>query len=222
MHTGYKVKGDDKRAAYEVAIGDGNRKKQGIIYITHNLDYQGFKYLPDKEGYSLLVVLADPQGRELYGAYVPLQSLKQGESNYLYTTGTKEGPGSFPFPQEPQKPLFAPQLAFVPNLQKERSGEVMYQIWALAPGGERPTERIFGAGKAAIGEPFRAGDYQLSVKEVRYWVAMNVRYEPGKPIVLTSLWVGLTGMIITTLGRMLRRGSPVKVRDAVGSLQTDS
>jgi len=33
---------------------------------------------------------------------------------------------------------------------------------------------------------------------------MIVRYEPGKPIVLTSLWVGLAGMIITTAGRMMR------------------
>ncbi len=33
---------------------------------------------------------------------------------------------------------------------------------------------------------------------------MNVRYEPGKPIVLASLWVGFAGMLITTIGRMMR------------------
>jgi hypothetical protein len=45
----------------------------------------------------------------------------------------------------------------------------------------------------------------LSVKEIRYWAGMRVAYEPGKPVVLTSLWIGLAGMIITTIGRMFRR-----------------
>ena len=39
MHTGYKVKGDDKRAAYEVSIGDEISKKQGVIYTTHKLSH---------------------------------------------------------------------------------------------------------------------------------------------------------------------------------------
>jgi hypothetical protein len=55
------------------------------------------------------------------------------------------------------------------------------------------------------------GRYYLEAKEVRYWVGMNVRYEPGKPIVLTSLWVGLGGMILTFIGRMRRSRFEEKV-----------
>ena len=66
-------------------------------------------------------------------------------------------------------------------------------------------DKPLAEGKAAIGAKFDAGDYTLSVKEVRYWVGMNVRHDPGKPIVLSSLWVGFAGMVITFIGR-LRRG----------------
>jgi hypothetical protein len=205
MHTKYKVEGDDKRAAYEVAVGEGISKKKGILYITKNFDYNGFNYLPDKEGYSVLTVLYDKQGRELFGAYVPLQSIKQKNNTYLYTTGTKEDPGNFPFPQAPEKTLLALQLAYRPSALKEREGEVFYQVWPLATGEVRPAEKMIAEGKAAVGDRFDAGDYYLSVKEVRYWVSMRVNYEPGQPIVLGSLWVGLGGMVITFIGR-LRRG----------------
>jgi hypothetical protein len=45
---------------------------------------------------------------------------------------------------------------------------------------------------------------------------MNVRYEPGKPIVLTSLWVALGGLIITFIGRMQKR----KHRSAISDQQS--
>jgi cytochrome c biogenesis protein ResB len=204
MHKGYKVDGADKQVAYEVAVGEGRSKKQGIIYITHKLDHNGFGYFRDKEGYSVLIILYDKRGREIYGAYVPLQSLKQKGDKYLYTTGTKDGPGSFPFPQDPLKPLFALQAAYHPSFLKERAGEAVLQVWRLDKADDGRTKPI-AEGRTAIGKKIKAGDYYLSVKEVRYWVGMSVRYEPGKPIVLTSLWVGLSGMIITFIGRM-RKG----------------
>ena len=55
-----------------------------------------------------------------------------------------------------------------------------------------------------LGEKFKFGNYELFVPEVRYWVAISVSNNPGKPFVLASLCMGLTGMIITTVGRMLR------------------
>jgi cytochrome c biogenesis protein ResB len=201
MHTGYKVDNADKRAAYEIRVGVGNSNKQGIIYITKNLDYNGFTYLPDQEGYSLLIMLYDKHGRALYGGYIPLQSLKQKDGAFLYTTGTKGGPGTFQFPQNPLKPLFELQVIYFPSVIKERAGEVLVHVWSLAGTDGRGAKSIT-EGKAAIGNKIRAGDYSLSAMEVRYWTRTNVRYEPGKPIVLTSLWAGLAGMVITTIGRM--------------------
>jgi cytochrome c biogenesis protein ResB len=203
MHRDYKVSGEDKRAAYEVAVGDGPLKKQGIIYITHNLDYRGFTYFPDKEGYSLLTIMADKSGKELYGAVFPLQSLgnKDG-SQYYYSTGTKEGPAGMLFPQGELKPLYDLQVAFFPSKLKDRDGEVAFEVRPLPAEGATRAEKPFAAKKVAVGAPFDIGQHLVSVKEIRYWVGMKVSYEPGQPIVLSSLWMGLAGMVISTIGRM--------------------
>jgi cytochrome c biogenesis protein ResB len=206
MHTGYRVGSEDKRAAYEIEVGERGSKKRGVIYITQSLDHKGFTYFNEKEGYSLLIMLYDGQGRELYGAHVPLQSLKQKDKSYLYTTGTKQGPGSFPFPQEPLQPFMDLQIGYKPSRLKERGGEAFFQVWRrgeeTVPG---QREKPLAEGKAAMGERFKTGDHYLEAKEVRYWVGMRVRYEPGKPIVLTSLWVGLGGVVLTFIGRLRKR-----------------
>jgi len=203
MHRDYKVSGEDKRAAYEIVVGEGITKKQGIIYITRSLEHNGFSYFNDREGYSLLVLLSDRHGNEFYGAHVPLQSLRQKDESYLYATGTKAGPSSFAFPQPPAKPLFALQTVYLPSKLTERGGEVFFRLWPLHKVNDE-ADKPLAEGKAAIGAKFDAGDYTLSVKEVRYWVGMNVRHDPGKPIVLSSLWVGFAGMVITFMGRLRR------------------
>lgn len=209
MHLGYKVAGEDKRAAYEVAVGEGGDKKQGIIYITHKLTHKGFDYFNDKEGYSLLVTLSNKQRQDLYGAHLPLQSILQKDGSYLYTTGYKEGglakADAILFPVPPEKPRFAMQMVYQPSKLKERGGDVALLLFAIDEKGMLKSDKPVAEGKASIGEQIAAGEYVLSAKEVRYWVGMLVRYEPGKPIVLASLWVGLAGMIITTIGRM-RKG----------------
>lgn len=227
MHAGYKVDGVDKRAAYEIAVGEGSQKKQEIIYVTKHLDHKGFRYFNDKEGYSVLTILYDRQGRELYGAHVPLQSLRQKDGSYLYTTGTKEGPELLAFPQNPLSPLFGLQVVYWPSKLKEREGEAYFRAWPLdkksatkarsVPNTSDGTgikedvkhsEKPFAEGRAAVGDWFSAGEYNLSVKEIRYWVSMKVAYEPGQPIVLASMWGGLSGMIITFAGRMRKKNQP--------------
>lgn len=209
MHSGYKVGGDDKRAAYEIEVGEGGSKKKGIIFITHKLSHRGFDYFNDREGYSLLVTLADKQGKVLYGAHLPLQSIPQGAEGFRYSTGYKEGSminaGPVPFPAPPETPRMALQLGYVPAKLQERGGEVQFQLYPHNTTDNPQFDKPLAAGKVPIGQPFTAGEYVLTAKEVRYWVGMQVRYEPGKPIVLASLWVGLAGMLITTIGRMTRR-----------------
>jgi hypothetical protein len=190
-----------------VIVGEGALKKQGIVYITHPLVYRGFGYYNDKEGYSLLLILYDREGNELYGAHIPLQSLKQKDDSYRYTTGTREGPGSFAYPQDPQEPLYALQVAYLPTQFKERAGNAVLQVWPFTQEHPKQGDKPIAAGKVRVGERFKVGDHSLLVAEVRYWVAMSVRYEPGKPIVLASLWMGLAGMITTFIGRMMKRSA---------------
>lgn len=201
MHTGYKVDGSDKRVAYEVLIGDGNQKTKGILYATHNMDFNGIKYFPDREGYSVQVDLYGKQSELLYGAIIPLQSFKQQNGDYKYTTGTKDGPENIPYPQNPMSPVLGLQVSYSPSKLEERGGDALFQVWKIKQDGT-PEEKFSAEGKAAIGSKFYTGEYSLSVSEVRYWTAMNVRYEPGQPVILTSLWVGLAGMVITTFGRI--------------------
>lgn len=203
MHAGYKIGSVDKKVAYEVVVGEGDSKKNGIVYITKHLEYRDVKYFRDKEGFSILTLLLDKQGNTKYGIHIPLQSLKQQDGRYFYTSGTKEGPGSFPFPLDRMKPLIGLQVAYSPSQLKERSGDVAFQVWQLQADGA-PDEKQVTAGRAAVGARFNAGEYDISVSEVRYWAAMAVRYEPGQPLVLASLWVGLAGMIITTGARIVK------------------
>lgn len=206
MHKDYTVAGDDKMAAYEISVGEGDLKKQGVIYVTHSLDNNGFSYFNDREGHSLLVILYDKQGRELYGAHVPLQSLKQKNDAYLYTTGTKNGPGALPFPQKPLQPLFNLQASYVPDKKMDRTGEVEWKLWPLTQEDTHQSKKLIAVDKAMLGRRIKVGEYYLLAKEARYWVVMSVRYDPGKPVVLLSLWIGLSGMIITFFGRMGKKG----------------
>jgi hypothetical protein len=205
MYTRYKVDGKDKRAAYQISVGEGLSKKEGIIYLTKNLEYRGYKYLPDKEGYSVLTILYDKSGKELYGAYLPLQSLRQNDKSYLYTTGSIKGPGIVPFPQAPEKPLFFLNAGYRPDPQKERAGEAMFQVWPFDQNGIKGSEMPIATGRAPVAAKADVGEFKLSAKEIRYWVAMNVRYEPGQPIVLASMWVGLFGIVLTTVARLYKK-----------------
>ncbi|AJE02476.1 cytochrome c biogenesis protein ResB [Geobacter pickeringii] len=214
MHAGYTVGGEDKRAAYEVAVGEEGDRSRGIIYITHKLTHRGFDYFNDREGYSLLVTLADREGRELYGAHLPLQSIRQSNNSYYYTTGYKDGgtvkAGAILFPYPPEKPRFALQASYRPSPLKERGGEVWFQLFPLDKGGGVQGGAPVAEGRGGVGDRIAVGDYILSAREVRYWVVMQVRHEPGKPVVLTSLWVALGGMLLTTVGRMTRRSGSAK------------
>jgi hypothetical protein len=202
MWRGYKVDNSDMRAAYEIAVGEGSSKTQGVIYITKNLGHDGFRYFPDKEGYSLLVVLYDKKGKELYGAYVPLQSLKQKDGTFLYTTGTKDGPGSFSFPQGPARPQMDLLVAYQPSSLRERTGKVFFRVSPVHSAGSKQEQKVLAEGTSVVGAKFPVGVYHLSAKQVRYWAAMNVRYDPGLPIVLTSFWAALGGLVTTFIGRM--------------------
>lgn len=204
LHTHYTVNDADKGVANQVLVGEEDAKKEGFIYITNHMNYNGFRYFRHKDGFSVLIVLYDERGRERYGAYVPLQSFKQKEGTYLYASGTAMRRGSFPFPQDPSKPLFNLQISYYPDSRKERAGHVDFQVGPYRAEHPVAGEKIIAKGSAAIGEKFQAGNYFLSVNEIRYWAGMNIRYDPGLLIILSSFWIGLGGMILTTIIRLVK------------------
>jgi hypothetical protein len=103
-------------------------------------------------------------------------------------------------------------VAYRPDKKTERMGDIYFDVYPVAQKGIKMPEKPLVAGKVGVGASFDAGVAKLAVKEIRYWTAMTVRYEPGKPIVLTSLWVGLFGITLTTLARMFKKQKPIAVR----------
>lgn len=203
LHAGYRQDGKDKRVGYEVEMSDGTDRKRDIIYVTKYFAFKGTKYFRDKEGYSLLVTLADGGGTELYGAFIPLQSYRVGDDLFRYAMGTKEKETGTMFPVA-ENPLFNLQMEYIPVENVERSGSVTAKIVPYSIGNGLKPANILAQGTWPIGAIFSAGDFQLCAKEVRYWTSMRVTFEPGQPVILASLWTGLAGMIITTAARMIR------------------
>lgn len=209
MHTGYKIGKEDKRAAYEIAVGEKHNRKQGIVYITNKLTHNGVDYFNEKEGYAIQLSLSDRDGKELYTIFVPLQSQVVRKGVYRYFTGRKEDSGLkkelIPFPLPPERARYALEMEYFQGERVEdRSGGVQYAVYGLDGSGQPDRTKALAEGKSPIGKPFTVGEHLINAKEVRFWVGMLVRYEPGKPVIMTCLWVALSGMILTTIGRMLR------------------
>ncbi|MBK5275275.1 MAG: hypothetical protein JJE30_09525 [Desulfuromonadales bacterium] len=210
MHTDYKVGNEDKRAAYEIEVGEQGDKKDGFIYITHKLSHHGVDYFNDRQGYSLLVTLGDKAGRELYGGFIPLQSVQRSDKSYIYVSGYKEGDkvvaSASNFPVEPEQPKFGLKVALSKPKLDDRSGDVEFSVYRLSGKKADGSEKPYLVVNKPLNQVVVFDEFQLAAREVRYWVGMSVRYEPGKPIVLFSLCMGLAGMIITTAGRIFRKG----------------
>lgn len=208
LHLSHFAEGRDWGAAYEIAVGeDVQQGRKKIIYVNHPLKYKGFEFYRDKEGFSPLFVLRDRWGRVLYGAYAPLQSIMQKDGTYLYRSGSAIAPGSFNFPEDPQLPtIFRLQTTYYPDQKKKRAGEVFFQVWQSSPGHITKGGKELFKGKAALGERVKAGDFFLSMEEVRYWTSMNVNYHPGLVIIFSSFWIVCGGAILTIIFKMAKVG----------------
>jgi hypothetical protein len=158
-------------------------------------------------------VLSDKQGREIYGGFLALQSLRAKEDGaYIYTVGTKDGATVINFPPEPNTPIVAMNIAYRPDKKAERTGDIYFDVYPVTKQDAKVSEKPLVSGKVNVGASFDTGAVKLAAKEIRYWSAMTVRYEPGKPIVLTSLWVSLFGVTLTTLARMFKKQKQTVVR----------
>ena len=215
MHTDYREDGLKKGPANEISIVDGDRRVRDIIYPTRHLTFNGFKFFRGTDGFSPLFVLYDRRGREIYGAYTALQSFQQKDKSFVYATGTKkDGPGSAEFPQMPgMPPLF--KIQFIYHLPKLRGGfsEASFKVWEYDKAARNGQGALVYEGRASMGEKISFRGYSLSMNEVRYWASMDVLYNPGQPIVLVSLWVSMSGIVMTFIGRRRRGGKASVMSD---------
>jgi hypothetical protein len=205
LHVAYREEGKYKGETVEIAVGeDVQQGKRHIIYKPRPLKYKGFEFYRDnKDGFSPLLVLRDLKGKVLYGAYAPLQSIPQKDGKYLYRSGTALAPGRFNFPQDPGLPrVFNLKTTYYPDKTKQMAGTVSFQVWKARPDGES-SEELYN-GKAAFGERVRAGDYTLSMDEVRYWTSINVTHRPGLGLVFGSFWIAFGGLIMNVILKTIK------------------
>lgn len=203
LHTDYRDGQEKKGAACEISVVDGTRSVTGVVYPTHHLMFNGFKFFRDKEGFAPLFMLSDRSGKELYGAYVSLQSFKQKDGTFIHTTGTKqEGPGSADFPQIPDiTQLYKIQFTYHPPKLEKGISEASFKVWEFDQRKEYGQGLLIYEGTAPLGDKVSFGDHALSMKDVRYWASMDVLYNPGQPLVLASFWVGFAGLVLTAVAR---------------------
>lgn len=202
MHRDYQVDGEDKRAAYEIVVEDGPRTVRKIIYVTEYMDLLGMRFFCQKEGYTVLVTLSDAAGKELYGAFVPLQSLAQADGSRMYVTGSAQEAQPFLFPPPPETARFELLVTYWPGVE-HRTGQVSFKARPLGPDWKPGPE---STGLVDVGQPWRVGDLSLRPVEVRYWVGMAVRTDPGLTVIMGSLALGLLGSFMVLVGR-LRQGA---------------
>jgi len=96
----------------------------------------------------------------------------------------------------PENILFALDIEYVPSPAKECDGTVHLLVYPLDDDGNPDHEKSLAEGSVSIGQKLTYGEYALNVEEVLYWVGMTVLSEPGKPFVLTFLWVVFRGWLL--------------------------
>ncbi|TAL23623.1 MAG: hypothetical protein EPN94_09145 [Nitrospirae bacterium] len=203
--TGHKVNGKNMGVANEISVGGREEVKRDFIYVINHLEYKGFKFYRARDGFSPLIVLRDRNGNVLYGAYSPLQSIREENKKYLYVIGTAEAPGYIPFPQDSiLQQLFYLQAKYYPSPKNSRIGEVFFDVREIVSDDPEDGKELF-SGSAALRERVSVGDYFLSMEEVRYWASIDIRHNPGLPLIFTSLWIGFGGIILTTVARLIKR-----------------
>jgi hypothetical protein len=203
VHRKYEVDGMDKHAAYEVTVGEGDAKVTETIYVARGLVHDGVRFLRWHEGFSVLVVMTDPSGEEIYGGHLPLQSLRQADGSYVYASGRRTGAAAFLFPPAPDEPRAELLVTFRPSAVADREGEIGFQVRPLGADGSAGPERT---GRVAVGGVFDAGAFKLEPREIRYWVAVDVSRDPGLNVILGSLCSGLGGMVLIFVARLRRGG----------------
>jgi len=209
----HQVSGQDKGVAAELTFSsETDERVSGVTYVTHHLTYNGFRFFRDKGGFAPCVLLYDKDGKDIYGACYSLQSLREKDGNFIYTTGSAHGPGPIPFPQAPLKPLFNLFTRYYPEPKNELGGKILFGIAPLHEAPLAGTEKILFGEKAAGGEKVLLGEHGLELKEVRSWLNLDVKYNPGRYIIMLSFWSGLGGITLTVLARMLGRAKRTAAR----------
>lgn len=202
LHIDYSEEGNKLGVANEIAVGeDMHNGKRHFVYVNSPWKYKGFElFRVDNDGYSPLFVLRDGNGTVLAGSYAPLQSIMQEDGTFLYRSGTVSTPGSFKFPQSPRFPdVFRLMATYHPDKIKKMAGEITFQIWPIKPGAPEDEAPELFQGKAAFGERVKAGEYFLSMDEVRYWTTIKIHYSPGLPFIFSSFWIAFGGLVLAAI-----------------------
>jgi hypothetical protein len=213
LYPSYYVKNDYKGVANKIVLRPGmnqsgsyqeSNKKEGIIYVNSPLKYKGFEFYQEMDGFSPLFVFRDEWRRVLGGGYAPLNAVRRSKGDFNYL-------GGFLFPLE--NPLYYIWSVYFPKTKNEKAKVFLEIKQIFSPSqsmhqngtyqGEKG-KRLF-KGKVFLKEMASAGNFFISVDEIRFWSRMKIIYRPGLSLIFSSFWLALGGISLTTLTKWGRR-----------------
>lgn len=187
LHPFYRAGGSVKGDAAEVTVfNECYPVMREIVHVNRPLKFAGYRLYLDLHGFAPLMEVSGNGTGETYKGFVSLKTSLGPQVYYwrdiafpgvaLKASAVLRPSPDGPFPR-------APRVKFV----------------ARAPG-----EGMLYAGEVSPDQPFKAGAYSVSVGEIRYWAAFQVRRDPGLPLIFASFWLAVLGAAAALLPRLAR------------------
>ncbi len=173
-----------------IEIHEKRRKVvETAIKVNHPFTYRGIDFTQDETGFSPRLLIREKAGRRvLVDSFIALKTFREGKSREyrdflplpffkkrvivtLYPAFTREKGQVKKSGEEPKNPLLLIEM-------EENPGQVVHR------------EYIPMKGSVVL------GDYTLTFAGLRRWSSFKVVDDPGYPIVMLALWLGIGAILL--------------------------
>lgn len=201
QHRGFiirlnKVQVEYERKYYPVAITSNidildNRKKmaEAAIKVNHPFTYRGITYTQDQTGFSpRLIIREKAGGRLLLDSFIALKTFRKGKE--------REYRDFLPLPFFKHRVI----VTLYPSFSRidgrvQKNGEQPANPLLLIEMEEKPGQVLY-KGDVPLKGSTTVGDYSFTFAGLRRWSAFKVVQDPGYPIVLMGLWLGIGAILL--------------------------
>lgn len=154
--------------------------------INHPAEYSGFSFTLDQTGFSPLIRFSK-DNRVIFESYIALKTLQEGHFREYRDTIRTPLPGKTIITLFPDHALAADGV-----LKKtgEEPGDPVLLVEMADNNGNVNWHR-----HVKLGESIELGSYRLEFAGLRRWASFRVMEDPGYPIILIGLWLGIAGLV---------------------------
>ncbi|MCK4766405.1 MAG: cytochrome c biogenesis protein ResB [Candidatus Aminicenantes bacterium] len=171
-------------------VGDSSGKTgEGIVKINYPFSYRGLTFTHHEIGFSPRIMIRDEKNNKLLvNSFVALKTFRTGvEWEYR---------DFLPLPFFKQRVIVTVYPAYKQVGDKvQKSGETPDNPMLLIEMEDESGKVVF-KGRAPFRGSAEIGGYSFHFAELRRWVSFRVTDDPGYPIVLLALWMGLAAILL--------------------------